>query len=190
MAGRDRLPAVPFADPLVAAGVEATARLVAAAMSAADGKRSSGSLAMAMSRLVCSGVLAKYPNLRFITHHCGSGIIPGLAERINTELEQYRLVGAIKWDQPGEEDPFTYKRPAEYFKMFYADTALYGGVAELECGHAFFGAEHIVFGTDFPYFGEQYIKKTIDAVYKMNISDADKKLIFKDNARRILHLDI
>ena len=77
--------------------------------------------------------------------------------------------------------------------MFYGDTALYGDASGLMCGHDFFGAEHILFGTDFPLDmenGDKFIKKTIDAVYKMNISDADKKLIFEENVKRILHLDI
>ncbi len=76
--------------------------------------------------------------------------------------------------------------------MFYADTALYGDVSGLMCGHDFFGAEHIVFGTDFPYDlagGDKFIKKTIEAINRMNVSDADKKRIFEDNARRILHLN-
>ena len=49
----------------------------------------------------------------------------------------------------------------------------------------------LVFGTDFPYDmadGDKFTKKTIDAVYRMNISDADKQRIFEDNARRILQL--
>ena len=68
-----------------------------------------------------------------------------------------------------------------------------GSVAGLECGHDFFGAEHIVFGTDFPFDlanGDKLINQAIDAVNQMRISDADKKLIFEDNAKRILHLDI
>ena len=91
------------------------------------------------------------------------------------------------------ENPFQTKRPTDYFKMFYADTALNGGASALNCGHDFFGAEHIVFGTDFPFDyanGDKFIKKTTDAVYEMKISDADKKLIFEGNAKRILHLDI
>lgn len=149
--------------------------------------------AMAMIRLVCSGILAKYPNLRFITHHCGSGLIPMFADRLDYDYDKYRLTGTLKWDKPGEEDPFKAKRAVDYFKMFYGDTALYGGTAALMCGHDFFGAEHVVFATDFPYDsagGNEFIKKTVDAIHKMNIPDVDKKLIFEDNARRILHLTI
>lgn len=148
--------------------------------------------AVAMGRLVGSGIMARYPNLRFIIHHCGSGIVPALAGRVNNDFDKYRVTGLLKWDKPGEEDPFKIKRESDYYRMFYGDTALYGDVSGLMCGHDFFGAEHILFGTDFPFdlaSGDKYIKNTIDAVYRMKISDADKKLIFEDNAKRILHLD-
>ncbi len=148
--------------------------------------------AMAMGRLICSGIMTKYPNLRFIIHHCGSGIVPALAGRIANEFDKFKAIGVLKFDQPGEEDPFKNKNAADYFRMFYADTALYGGTSGLMCGHEFFGAEHIVFGTDFPYDlagGDKFIKKTVDAIYRMAVSDADKKMIFEDNARRILHLN-
>lgn len=148
--------------------------------------------AMAMGRLVCSGVLAKYPNLRFIIHHCGSGIVPALAGRISYAFDALRTQ-EINAPKIGKNDPFEIKPAIDYFRMFYADTALCGDVAGLECGHHFFGVEHMLFGSDTPYgleFGDKFIRRTIEAVYKMNISDADKDKIFSGNAKRILHLDI
>ncbi len=146
---------------------------------------------MAMSRLVCSGVLAKYPNLRFITHHCGSMIVPALSSRIDEEFDRFVWSGGLSWAKYGQENTFKMKRPIEYYKMFYGDTALYGGSECLDCGFKFFGAEHIVYGTDFPMdmeSGAKFVKWASDAVYKMNISDADRQLIFEGNARRILRL--
>jgi aminocarboxymuconate-semialdehyde decarboxylase len=148
--------------------------------------------AMAMGRLVCSGILARYPDLRFIIHHCGSGIVPVLSGRIDGEMETFRAMG-VKWGPPDGEDPFEIKRPVDYFRMFYADTALYGDTSGLMCGYQFFGVEHMLFGTDFPYdteSGDKYIRQTIDAVHRMSISEADKKKIFEDNAKRILCLDV
>ena len=144
--------------------------------------------AMAMGRLTCSGILAKYPTLKFIIHHCGSSIIPALAGRLD-----YPFDFILQGEQPGGGDPFETKRPIEYLQMFYADTALCGDVPALICGYAFFGAEHILFGTDYPYDvegGDKYISRTIDAVHKMDIPDADKEMIFEGNAKRILRLDI
>lgn len=147
--------------------------------------------AMAMGRLVCSGILSRYPNLKFIIHHCGSGIVPVLAGRIDGQIDTCKALG-MKWGQPGEENPFEKRAPTHYFKMFYADTALYGDTNGLMCGYAFFGAERMLFGTDFPFDtegGDKYIRKTIDATQRMEISDADKMRIFEHNAKRILGLE-
>ena len=147
--------------------------------------------AMAMGRLVCSGIMAKYPNLRFITHHCGGGIVPALVGRLDNSFDSLKF-GGMKWGQADGEDPFGVKRPVDYFRMFYADTALYGDTAGLMCGHAFFGVDHMLFGTDYPWDieeGDKYIRLTINAVNRMNIPDADKEKIFEGNARQILRLD-
>lgn len=147
--------------------------------------------AMLMGRLICSGVLTRYPKLKIIIHHCGSGIVPALAGRIANEFDKFKAIGVLKFDEPGIEDPFLSKNAADYFRMFYADTALYGDTAGLMCGYDFFGPEHIVFGTDYPYDlvgGDKFIKKTIDSVWRMDISDADKNRVFEDNARRLLKL--
>ena len=43
------------------------------------------------------------------------------------------------------------KRPhLDYFKEFYADTAMFGGTYGLPCGLDFFGADQVVFATDAP----------------------------------------
>ena len=81
----------------------------------------------------------------------------------------------------------------DYLKMFYADTALYGNTPGLMCCYEFFGAEHVVFGSDMPWdnqFGLRYTRETIQAIEQMPISDAEKKLIFEDNARNLLRLSI
>ncbi len=82
----------------------------------------------------------------------------------------------------------------DYFKMFYGDTALQGSTAGLMCGYAFFGADHILFGTDMPYgsySGERtVVEETIDSIEKMNIPSAEKVKIFKDNAIKLLNLKL
>jgi len=81
--------------------------------------------------------------------------------------------------------------PIEYFKQFYNDTALYGNTAGLMCGNAFFGIDHLLFGTDMPYDAEQgdeFTRETIQAIVQMNISDLEKEKIFKDNALDLLNL--
>ena len=139
---------------------------------------------VAMARLAFSGILELYPNLKIITHHCG-GVIPYLAGRIAD------LGYVVKEMGGGKYAPLT-KAPVEYLKMFYGDTATYGSVPGLMCGYGFFGAEHILFGTDMPFaFGEpgvSGIRLAISGVDSMEISDSERKKIYEDNARRLLRL--
>lgn len=139
---------------------------------------------LAMTRLVCSGVLQKYPNLKFITHHCGGGM-PFLANRINSWLLNYKRL------EPNSSVSKLTRQPIEYLRLFYGDTAIDGNTPALENGRAFFGTEHIVFATDMPYGGEQgehAMRAAIKGVKEMAISDAEKKQIFEGNAKRLLHL--
>jgi len=139
----------------------------------------------AMVRLVFSGVLEKYPNLNFITHHCGA-MVPYFSERITVGQDYAETHLGAKWKQT------LTKPPIEYFKKFYGDTALNGNTPALTCGYAFFGAEHILFATDFPYDdqeGDRFTREVIKSVEDMDITKREKKLIFEDNIKKLLKLD-
>ncbi len=138
---------------------------------------------VAMARLSCSGVLEKYPDLKFITHHCG-GMASFYGQRLNSFNRRTVLA------EGGEQ---LSKAPTDYLRMFYNDTVVNGNTPSLMCSYAFFGVEHLVFGTDVPFgpeHGHMFIRNTIRAVEQMDIPDADKKKIFEDNARKLLHLPL
>ncbi|MFC2070554.1 amidohydrolase family protein [Chloroflexota bacterium] len=140
----------------------------------------------AMVRLVFSGVFDKYPGIKFIIHHCGA-MIPFFSERITVGQDYAESNLKAKWKQALN------KPPIDYFRMFYGDTALNGSTAGLMCGYDFFGVEHIVFGTDFPYDnenGERFTREVIRSVKSMDIPEEHKETIFQSNAKRLLHLDI
>jgi predicted TIM-barrel fold metal-dependent hydrolase len=138
--------------------------------------------AAAMTRLVFSGVLEKYPNLKIITHHCG-GMVPYLEQRIIGAYDHAQLLRGAKYQQG------LTKSPIEYYKMFYYDTSIYGSTPGLMCAYAFCGADHMLFASDMPYdseLGERYTRQTIQSIEQMDISDYEKKKIFEDNARTLL----
>lgn len=142
----------------------------------------------AMTRLVFGQVLQKYPDIKFITHHCGA-LIPYFDQRLANFHNHREMRGKGQYNYTrGLTKP-----PLEYFKAFYADTALNGSTPGLMCGYAFFGADHILFGTDMPYDvwnGHLSVKQTIESIEQMDIPDPEKKKIFEDNARRIFRLPI
>lgn len=142
---------------------------------------------VAMNRIVFGKIMERWPDIKFITHHCGGGMVPYFAERINA----FHAVGEMEY---GDKDTAGLtKAPIEYYKMFYADTALYGNAPALMLGRAFFGIEKILFGTDFPFAGhdgEKVTRQTIDSIEEMEISDEEKKQIFEDNARKLMRLPV
>lgn len=138
----------------------------------------------AMTRLVYSGVFDLYPNIKFITHHCGASV-PYFIKRIEMHHLMFKDV---------EKTPLHLKRPVpDYFKMFYGDSALHGNVPALMCGYHHFGADHILFGTDMPFGAEKGlwpVRETVESVEQMPIPEKDRLKIFEGNAKRLLRLTI
>ncbi len=138
---------------------------------------------LAMARLVMSGIMEKYPELKIVTHHCGA-MLPFFAERVAKNLTPENRSGEImELKMP----------PLDYFKRFYGDTNLGGNAAALMCGYDFFGADRMVFATDYPYpggmaKGDIAVGEVIGAVARMSIRDSEKTSIFSGNARRLLKL--
>lgn len=143
---------------------------------------------VAMTRLVFAGMFDNFPNLKIITHHLGA-MIPYFEGRFGGGLDQ---LGARTPE--ADKDLVAHhlkRRPLDYFRMFYGDTALFGAVGPLECGLAFFGLDHVLFGTDMPFDPEKgpgYIRETIRAIEAATIAPSDRAKIFEDNARRLLKL--
>jgi aminocarboxymuconate-semialdehyde decarboxylase len=145
--------------------------------------------ALAMGRLVFSGVLEESPAPRIIAHHAG-GIIPMLEGRIASGLAR---LGTR--NPPGSEAAVATPLrapPIEMFKAFYADTATFGSRAALECGLAFFGSDRLVFASDMPFDPEQgpgYIRSTLQAIAELGIDEPTRRAILSGNARRLCGFD-
>src|SRR5215470_12559601 len=143
---------------------------------------------VAMARLVFSGYFDRFPNLKIITHHMGA-MIPYFEGRVGHG-----------WDQLGkrssDEDYETLlrsmnKRPIDYFKMFYADTALFGSYAGTKCGLEFFGVDQVLFASDAPFDpegGTLYTRETIEVIDRLDITEDERDRIYRRNAERLFKL--
>jgi uncharacterized protein len=139
-----------------------------------------------MARLVFSGVLERHPALKVLVHHGGS-MVPFFSGRVGPGWDQ--LGARTPPDRREEvEGPPLSKRPIDYFRMFYADTALFGAGHALRCSLDFFGADHLLFASDSPFDPEKgpaYIRATIADVDALDVTDAERAQIYEGNARAL-----
>ncbi len=142
--------------------------------------------AVALCRLVFSGIMERYPTLRILGHHLGGGMIPFYWGRID-ESYAYPYESADK--QPVLSD--LPKPPFDYFSLFYYDTAVGDHVPAVRCAYEMFGADRLVFATDAPWgpgAGENRLATYPKVIESLGLSEAENKKIFEDNARKLLKL--
>ncbi|MDP2646158.1 MAG: amidohydrolase family protein [Desulfobacterales bacterium] len=135
---------------------------------------------LSLARMICSGVLEKYPRLKIVCAHLG-GAITMLAGRLDYG---YRL-RAAKGFEPWGKDVLT-RAPSEYIKMLYVDTVSFH-LPALQCALDTVGPEHVVFGTDFPPVNMP-LQESIDLIERLPVGEDIKKRIFCENAQNLLHL--
>lgn len=143
---------------------------------------------VAMAHIVFAGLFDRLPSLKIIVHHLGA-MVPYFAGRVGPG-----------WDQLGSrtsDEDYTVllkqlkKRPIDYFRMFYVDTAIFGARDATICGLKFYGAEKALFASDSPFDPEKgtaYIRWTIEIIDSLDITPAERQAIYEGNARKLLHL--
>jgi aminocarboxymuconate-semialdehyde decarboxylase len=143
---------------------------------------------VAMAHIVFAGLFDKHPNLKIITHHMGA-MIPYFEGRVGPGWDQ---LGTRTSDEDyGALLKSLKRRPLDYFRMFYADTALFGAREATLCGLKFFGPERVLFASDSPFDpekGSAYIRWTIEIVDALPVSAAERHAIYEGNARRLIGL--
>jgi aminocarboxymuconate-semialdehyde decarboxylase len=128
-------------------------------------------------RLILSGTLDRYPELKIVLHHYGA-MIPFFIRRIEQNIRM-SLRDRIKKDIH------------EYWQNFYGDTALDGAVDSYPVGYALFGAGRTVYGTDYPFgmeAGEDFYRENLAGVKAMKIPAAAKRKVLGGNAQRLLKI--
>jgi aminocarboxymuconate-semialdehyde decarboxylase len=137
---------------------------------------------IAMARLVFAGVFDRHPKLKIVTHHLGGGMIPYFDGRIGAGME---VLGSRTIDEDYSKVLSSLKRPhLDYFRDFYADTAMFGAGNGMQCGIDFFGIDHVVFATDAP-LGP--IRKTLDVMDRLGLDKAAMHKVMVGNAERLLN---
>jgi predicted TIM-barrel fold metal-dependent hydrolase len=141
-----------------------------------------------MARLVFDGLFDRHPEIKIVTHH-GGGMTPHFAGRLAGGWDQ--LGARTPEDQQADVQTDIRGRPVDYFKMFYADTAMMDAPHAIRCTIEFFAIDHVLFASDSPFDPEKgpgYIRATIANVEELELSDSERHALYEGNARRLLHL--
>ena len=129
---------------------------------------------LAAAKLVFSGVVHRYPNIRWVLGHLG-GAIPYLAERLDRGYKAFADC-RVNISRP----------PSEYLRDFYFDTVNFEP-KNIQLAIDFAGADRILAGSDYPHqIGS--IKSMMKAVGSLKVSAKDKARIYGGNAAKLLGL--
>jgi aminocarboxymuconate-semialdehyde decarboxylase len=127
---------------------------------------------LAAAKLVFSGVVERFPKIRWVLGHLG-GAIPYIAERLDRGYEAFP-----------ECREHIRKAPSAYLKEFYYDTVNFDPAA-LRLAVAFAGSRHVLAGSDYPHrIGS--LRAMLDSLRRLDVSPADRALILGGNAERLL----
>jgi aminocarboxymuconate-semialdehyde decarboxylase len=129
---------------------------------------------LAAASLVFSGVVERYPRIRWALCHLG-GAIPYLAERLDRGFEAFKDCRA-----------HIQRPPSTYLREFYYDTVNFNQGA-LRLAVEFAGPGHILAGSDYPHkIGS--IPSMLKAIAELPVKEDERAGIYGGNAARLLQI--
>jgi len=138
----------------------------------------------AIINMMTSGTLERYRDSRYIFPH-GGGVVPYLAKRL--EYTRARTAGTPKYPQLAEGTP---RGVAACLQDLYYDTALSYGPSTLALLQQFVGADHILYGSDWP-FAERWLGEGVQAIGTyLGLNHNIRNAVERDNALSLLAYSI
>ena len=132
---------------------------------------------IAMTALVCGGILEKYPRLKFGFLESGCGWLPYLSWRLDEEYRGRSLEVPLRKDKPSE-----YIKRGQCFISCSPDESLIPTVAETV------SADMIVFSSDYPHADGLFPDSVRTINERQDLSAGLKHKILGENAARFYNL--
>lgn len=141
--------------------------------------------AVAMSRLVFGGVLARHRRLQVIAHHAG-GVVPFLWKRMELHYASGERIPRIDVDGGSSV-------ALESFRRFHVDTVTGGSVSALMNAYELFGPHRMLFATDMPFgprAGATFAEVAVDSLRWMPIPPEEREAIAWRNVASLTRVDV
>jgi predicted TIM-barrel fold metal-dependent hydrolase len=135
---------------------------------------------LSLARFILTGGFERFPNLKIVCAHVG-GALPMLPGRLDFGYELRKDTSFGPW----EPDVMT-RPPRSYIGQLYVDTVCYHPPA-VQCAVETMGVDHVVFGSDSPPVPIP-LKRAVDTVHALRLSEKDKQKILGGNAAKLLGL--
>jgi 6-methylsalicylate decarboxylase len=119
-----------------------------------------------------ANIPSRFPDIRIIIPHLG-GFAPFLTARLD-QLEHRFLPG-------------TSELPSVQAKYFWYDT-VNGYPSALKCTQEAIGSDHLLLGTDYPFWRDEAFKLCVDYVAQAGLPEGDVDRILGGNAQNLLGL--
>lgn len=131
-------------------------------------------------KIITSGVLDKFPNLKVVAGHLGEAL-PFWLNRID-----YFHATQVKSQRYDAIQPLR-QRPSEYFQSnIWVTTSGMPWEKEIMFVRDVIGKDRVMYAMDYPY---QYDAAEVTAQDNLPMNDTDKKMFFEDTARKVFNLD-
>ena len=124
-------------------------------------------VSVAAMRLILSGMMERHPKLKLYLSHTG-GALPYQAGRMDKNSKAAKLPKPV----------------STYIKRMVTDTVSPHS-AGMKFAIDYYGIDNVMYGTDYPCWDPAACLKLLEEI---PLSDADKRKLYYDNARRILGL--
>jgi aminocarboxymuconate-semialdehyde decarboxylase len=128
---------------------------------------------LAVAKMCFDGMLAKFPDIRWIIAHAG-GAIPYIMERLDNGYRDY-----------AETKTNIDRLPSEYLKNLYYDTVTFSPYV-LRLLRDLVGVDHMVMGSDYPHLLGS-IERSVSTINELDIPEQEKQRIFAGTGLSILN---
>jgi len=150
---------------------------------------------------LADAILAKTEEFAQIESLDTGNTIGPMRTDVVTAVSRMRFAAGPGWDQLGKrtsDKDYSQvlqrlkKRPLDYFKDFYADTAVFGSRAATLCGLEFYSEDRVLFASDSPFDPEKgpgYIHDTIKVLQSIEMPLERREKINFRNAQKLFGLN-